>query len=233
MLNAIPRPLYSWETDPPGTHCVGGWVGPGAGLDKYWKSRFPTRIRCPDQKNYIKWFIAKIDYSDINVQDSPHHVTSCKGSPQQRSSGCCTASPSTAFTFSFDMKWCLCRVSVRSHSRWNLWSVSLAGTVREARTRVPSSLRFWGNTQCTARCTSCVQLLYTDCALRTSDGRHRDCSFTNWKAVISCCEVIRFCFMLRMLRNCSVFFLNESPPCFCNSFALWWPQWSKHESEFL
>ena len=29
--NATPRPLYPRER--PGTHCVGGWVGPRAGLD--------------------------------------------------------------------------------------------------------------------------------------------------------------------------------------------------------
>jgi hypothetical protein len=31
----------------PGTHCTGGWVGPGAGLDRCGKSR-PTGIRSPD-----------------------------------------------------------------------------------------------------------------------------------------------------------------------------------------
>jgi len=29
-LNAMPWPLYPWER--PGTHCMGGWVGPRAGL---------------------------------------------------------------------------------------------------------------------------------------------------------------------------------------------------------
>ena len=32
----------------PGTHCVGGWVGPQAGLDRCGKSR-PTGIRSPDR----------------------------------------------------------------------------------------------------------------------------------------------------------------------------------------
>jgi hypothetical protein len=31
----------------PGTHCIGGWVGPGAGLDRCGKPR-PTGIRSPD-----------------------------------------------------------------------------------------------------------------------------------------------------------------------------------------
>ena len=30
VVNAAPRPLYSWEKF--GTHCIGGWVGP-KGLD--------------------------------------------------------------------------------------------------------------------------------------------------------------------------------------------------------
>ena len=31
VVNATPRPLYLRET--PGTHYIGGWVGPMAGLD--------------------------------------------------------------------------------------------------------------------------------------------------------------------------------------------------------
>ena len=37
--------LYPRER--PGTHCTGGWVGPGAGLDRRGKSP-PTGIRSPD-----------------------------------------------------------------------------------------------------------------------------------------------------------------------------------------
>jgi hypothetical protein len=40
VVNATPRPLYPRER--PGTHCIGGWVGPRAGLDGYGKSR-PNR----------------------------------------------------------------------------------------------------------------------------------------------------------------------------------------------
>jgi hypothetical protein len=39
VVNDTPRPLYLWER--PGTHCIGGWVGLGAGLDRYGKSRPP------------------------------------------------------------------------------------------------------------------------------------------------------------------------------------------------
>ena len=37
VINATPRPLYPRER--PGTHCVGGWVGPRAGLGRCGKSR--------------------------------------------------------------------------------------------------------------------------------------------------------------------------------------------------
>jgi hypothetical protein len=31
LVNATARPLYPWERR--STHCIGGWVGPRAGLD--------------------------------------------------------------------------------------------------------------------------------------------------------------------------------------------------------
>jgi len=37
VVNATPRPFYPWKR--PGTHCIGGWVGPRAGLDSCGKSR--------------------------------------------------------------------------------------------------------------------------------------------------------------------------------------------------
>jgi hypothetical protein len=37
VVNATPRPIYPLEK--PLTHCIGGWVGPWAGLDGYGKSR--------------------------------------------------------------------------------------------------------------------------------------------------------------------------------------------------
>ena len=39
VVNATPRPLYPRER--PGTHCIGGWVGPRAGLNGCGKSRPP------------------------------------------------------------------------------------------------------------------------------------------------------------------------------------------------
>jgi hypothetical protein len=46
VVNAPPRPLYPREN--PGTHCIGGWVDPRAGLNGCGKSR-PTGIRSPDR----------------------------------------------------------------------------------------------------------------------------------------------------------------------------------------
>jgi hypothetical protein len=45
VVTITPGRLYPRER--PGTHCTGGWVGPGAGLDRCGKSR-PTGIRSPD-----------------------------------------------------------------------------------------------------------------------------------------------------------------------------------------
>ena len=39
VVNVTPRPLYPRER--PGTHRIGGWVGPRAGLDWCGKSRPP------------------------------------------------------------------------------------------------------------------------------------------------------------------------------------------------
>jgi hypothetical protein len=41
------RPGRLYPRERPGTHCTGGWVGPGAGLDRCGKSRL-TGIRFPD-----------------------------------------------------------------------------------------------------------------------------------------------------------------------------------------
>jgi len=42
VVNAIPRRLYPLKR--PGTHCIGGWVGPRAGLDGA-ENLAPTGIR--------------------------------------------------------------------------------------------------------------------------------------------------------------------------------------------
>jgi len=39
VVNATPPPLYPRKR--PGTHCIGGWVGPRAGLDEGKKSPPP------------------------------------------------------------------------------------------------------------------------------------------------------------------------------------------------
>jgi hypothetical protein len=44
VISTTPRPLYPRKR--PGTHCIGGWVGPRAGLDVCEKSR-PHRDSIP------------------------------------------------------------------------------------------------------------------------------------------------------------------------------------------
>ena len=59
VVSTTSRPLYSRER--PGTHCVGGWVGLGAGLDGYGKSRpppgFDPRTVQPVASRYTDWAI--------------------------------------------------------------------------------------------------------------------------------------------------------------------------------
>jgi hypothetical protein len=45
VVSITPRPPLPRER--PGTHCTGGWVGPGTGLDRCGKYRL-TGIRSPD-----------------------------------------------------------------------------------------------------------------------------------------------------------------------------------------
>jgi hypothetical protein len=57
--NTTPRPLYPRET--PGTHCIGGWVGPRAGLNRVRKISPPPgldpRTVQPVASRYTDWAI--------------------------------------------------------------------------------------------------------------------------------------------------------------------------------
>ena len=57
VVNATPRPLYPRER--PGTHCIGGWVSPRAGLEGFGKSRpqpgFHPRTVQPVASRYADW----------------------------------------------------------------------------------------------------------------------------------------------------------------------------------
>jgi len=48
VANATPRPLYPRER--PGRHCIGGWVGPRAGLDG-WSVEEAAEITDHREKN--------------------------------------------------------------------------------------------------------------------------------------------------------------------------------------
>jgi len=59
LVNATPRPLYPRER--PGTHCIGGWVGPRVGVDGCGKSLpppgFDPRTVQPVASRYTDWVI--------------------------------------------------------------------------------------------------------------------------------------------------------------------------------
>jgi hypothetical protein len=42
VVSFRPRPLYTPRKEPPGTHWIGGWVNPRAGLDDVEKKQFLT-----------------------------------------------------------------------------------------------------------------------------------------------------------------------------------------------
>jgi hypothetical protein len=69
VVNATPRPLYLQERH--GTHCTGGWVGPGDSLDGCGKSRpppgFDPRTVQPVASRYTDYAIpAHLIYSNLN-----------------------------------------------------------------------------------------------------------------------------------------------------------------------
>ena len=82
MVKAIPRPLY--PRDRPGTHCIGGWVGPRAGLDRCGKSRFHRNTfpgpTSPYQVAVNEWvpgaFVVEVKQSlDLQLEPLQWHNT--------------------------------------------------------------------------------------------------------------------------------------------------------------
>ena len=65
VVNATPRPLYPQKW--PGTHCIGGWVGPRAGLDGCGKSR-PHRDTLPLPSIYTECAIPAHTRKAVSVQ---------------------------------------------------------------------------------------------------------------------------------------------------------------------
>ena len=74
VVNATPRSIYPLER--PGTHCIGGWVGPRAGLDGSGKSRLPPGFDPltvqPIASRYTDWAIL----AHIETPNSPYSLTS-------------------------------------------------------------------------------------------------------------------------------------------------------------
>ena len=117
VVNATPRPLYPREW--PGTHCIGSWVGPRAGLDCCGKSR-PHR----DGKN-----------SETNCWHSGTVLlrTLCRDTPPQRMHSVLVL---LLFQLFFDLMFLLVGL-FRWCYAWNvshvlMWVPSIACHLREA-----------------------------------------------------------------------------------------------------
>ena len=81
VVNATPRQLYPRER--PGIHCIGGWVGPRAGLDRCGKSRahrdsIPERPGC-SQSLYRQSYPAHIYIYIYISSSSSSSSSSCSG----------------------------------------------------------------------------------------------------------------------------------------------------------
>jgi hypothetical protein len=63
VVDAAPRPLYPRKR--PGTHCIGGWVGPRAGLDGCGKS-YPYGIRSSDRPARCE-SLYRLSYPGANI----------------------------------------------------------------------------------------------------------------------------------------------------------------------
>ena len=77
VVNATPRPLYPRER--PGTHCIGGWMGPRAGLDGCGKSRPPHRDSIPRTLHLVAsrntdWVITVRDFCEMWCKISAHNA---------------------------------------------------------------------------------------------------------------------------------------------------------------
>ena len=71
MVNATPWPLYPQER--PGTHCIGGWVGPRASLDGCRKTR-PTRTFFFYERNTLFYHLNNITRSTTDFISQLSHL---------------------------------------------------------------------------------------------------------------------------------------------------------------
>jgi len=77
VVNATPRPLYPWERAC--THCIGGWMGPRAGLDRCGKSRppagFDPRTVQPVASRYTDWAVPAHSTKDMGLKNVSFSLT--------------------------------------------------------------------------------------------------------------------------------------------------------------
>ena len=139
VVKATPRPLYAQET--PGTHCIGGWVGPSAGLNECGKSRSPPEF---DSQNVQPVACSYTDYA-VPAHGRPTNRSSIPGRDKK-----------------FSLLWCIQTYSWGPPSQSNADSGSPSRRVKEIGTwcwsLAPSSVEFKSRS-----CTSISSYDFTTC----------------------------------------------------------------------
>ena len=93
VVNTTPRPLYPREQ--PGAHCIGGWVGPRAGLDGCGKSRphrdsilgltvcseYTHQLRYPGPRTYGQIYICI--YRQVHLKSKTRHTGTSSAAVQK------------------------------------------------------------------------------------------------------------------------------------------------------
>jgi hypothetical protein len=88
VVGFTPQPLYSLGKHPPGTHSIGGWVDPRAGLDTAGKRKIESNLSCPAhspslyQPNYqgSSFVLVMGDYLQKAVLFMPYITMGARGS---------------------------------------------------------------------------------------------------------------------------------------------------------
>jgi hypothetical protein len=81
VVNATPRQLYLRER--PGTHCIGGWMGPTAGLGECEKSR-PHRDSIPGPRVAILTALFRPSHNIQDYYKRNRHFHNLRSSVEER-----------------------------------------------------------------------------------------------------------------------------------------------------
>ena len=144
VANATSRPLYPRER--PGTHCIGGWVGPIADVNRCGKSRpppgFDPRTVQPVGSRYTDWAIP-----GRTVSSCRHSKTSACTVNADRTVCSCRHSNTSACTVYADRAVCSCR-----HSKTSACTVNADRTVCSCRHSKTSACTVYADpTVCSCR----------------------------------------------------------------------------------